>query len=426
VAGELRQELLARIEGTLRPETAAELRLHAQQWRRIRENQYVNTRNGGTPLRVALHPPRTDRANPVGRVWVQRLASVEIDGDEEQVWLGGEIPSFVERVSPEAGALTEDEDVAAIALFSPWGRVLFASDTHTWHEPGGPEDDFRHAVRLQLAAGDDALDGWRVEAVAAPPSGIPGSAALLAAAVLITTLALAWGAFALRRAAAEYAQLAEARRTFLDHVAHEIRTPASALLALSEELRSGHVTTARQREYHDHLMAESRRLARLVEDTLDLTRLEAGRLAMRREPADLCALVREAIDSEVALQLPDIPLTVEADAGALRRCVRNLVENAVRHGAGGRAPEVRLTASDGVAKLSVRDHGPGIAPEHRERVFERFYRVPSPTHEVKGVGLGLALCRTVARAHGGDIVLQSPPGGGATFVLSIPLSGDAA
>jgi signal transduction histidine kinase len=195
--------------------------------------------------------------------------------------------------------------------------------------------------------------------------------------------------------------------------------------ALSEELASGRVASEREPLYHSHMLRESRRLSGLVEDTLDFARLEAGRLAFRMEPADLRRVVREAIEGSdgagrVVARLPDDPVVGNVDAAALRRAVRNLVDNAVRHGGGDAPVRVELSATNGHASIAVIDRGRGIAPEHQPRLFERFFRVPSATHETKGVGLGLALCREVARAHGGDVDVESRVGAGSTFTLRLP------
>src|SRR6185295_7844485 len=110
--------------------------------------------------------------------------------------------------------------------------------------------------------------------------------------------------------------------------------------------------------------------------------------------------------------VPDDAVVRDVDAKALRRAVKNLVENAVRHGGGDAPVTVALESTNGSTRISVTDVGRGIAAEHLPRLFERFYRVPSKTHETKGVGLGLALCREVARAHGGDIDVESRFGKG--------------
>jgi signal transduction histidine kinase len=314
--------------------------------------------------------------------------------------------------------------VLAVRLIGPGGVPLLER---------GEEDDVPGAVRevVALAA---PLDGLHVEAISLAPTGLSGLVIALAAAALFTTLALVAGAVSLQRAAEAHARLAEDRKRFLDHVAHEIRTPATALLTLSEELASGQVKAEREPLYRKHLVTEARRLAELVDDTLDLTRLEAGRLAFRREPSDLVAVAKQALVAarargrgrpggppEFRATLPKAPVSASLDRTAVARTIRNLLDNAWQHGGGDGRVELELTCAGGVARIVVHDHGRGIAAEHLPHLFKRFYRVPGATHEGKGVGLGLSLCREVARAHGGDVAVASTPGSGTTFTLTLPL-----
>lgn len=359
-------------------------------------------------------PPAAEVADGHIRVWTD----VHIDGS--RVLLGGDVPLFASgwsRVVQEASALAREPGVQSVRLVSVEGAEMFAAR-------GSAVARDLAVDTVPLAA---PLSAWRAEAVVAPESGVPATAWMLAGALVLTTGALLAGTLALRRAAERSARLAEERQTFLDHVAHELRTPAAAIQALTEELAAGHVAPERESLYREHLRRESRRLSNLVEDTLDLTRLDAGRLAFKMEPADLRDVVRRAIEESrdagrVVATLPETAVVRPVDEGTLRRAVKNLVENAVRHG-GGEAPvTVALEASSGQASIVVTDRGRGIAAEHLPRLFERFYRVPSATHEVKGVGLGLALCREVARAHGGDVTVESHVGKGSTFTLRLPLA----
>jgi signal transduction histidine kinase len=354
------------------------------------------------------------------RVWTD----VEIDG--RRALLGGDIPVFgiAGRVALEAVALEREPGVQSVRIVSLEGSEFpTGAELITGRRAVGARDVVVEPVPLA-----EPLSAWRAEAVVAPESGVPATAWMLASALVLTTGALVAGMVALRRAAERSARLAEDRQTFLDHVAHELRTPAAAVQALTEELASGHVTKEREPKYREHLLRESRRLSALVEDTLNLTRLDAGRLAFKMEPADLRDVVRRAIEESgaagrVVATVPDAPVVRAVDEGTLRRAVKNLVENAVRHGGGDAPIRVALEASNGAASIAVTDTGRGIAAEHLPRLFERFYRVPSATHEVKGVGLGLALCREVARAHGGDVTVESRVGNGSTFTLRIPLGG---
>ena len=369
-------------------------------------------RGGSAPPTATLvaGPP----GNPTLTVWT----TATVDG--QPTLLGGDVPpgAFEERVARESHVLRTEGRARDLILVPPEGEPLFAGFGDWQHA---------NAVVVETVPLAEPLSYWRAEAVVARDTGVPPTAWLLGAAVLVTTAALVAGLLALRRSAERSARLAEDRQTFLDHVAHELRTPAAAVQALTEELASGHVTKEREPQYREHLLRESRRLSALVEDTLDLTRLDAGRLAFRMEPADLRDVVRRAVEESdgagrVTASLPDAPVVRAVDEGTLRRAVRNLVENALRHGGSDAPVSVTLEARDGAASVTVADQGRGIAPEHQARLFERFYRVPSATHEVKGVGLGLALCREVARAHGGDVTVASEVGKGATFTLRIPLA----
>jgi signal transduction histidine kinase len=346
---------------------------------------------------------------------VQRRVVLADSGSQVVAFVGGAIPLATVK------ARLVDENVAAaegasahVVLRSPDGTLAFHHG-----------DDAGTGILEEVILGGVA-EGWRLEARVAAPTGLPTSAWLLAGALVLSTAMLGLGSLALTRAAAHHARLAEERRNFLDHVAHEVRTPASAMLALSEELERGHVAPERHATYHEHLVREARRLADLVEETLDLTRLESGRLVAQREPADLRDVVRAAVEAarvdakQLTIALPGEPVPVDVDVAALRRAVRNLVDNALKHGACDDPVDVRLVVTDGRAILTVRDHGKGIPAEHVERVFERFHRVPSATHEVKGVGLGLALVREVAEAHGGKVSAENAEGGGARFTFSLP------
>lgn len=286
------------------------------------------------------------------------------------------------------------------------------------------EERSRDAVTVTL---DGALGGWRIDAVPVPADGIPPLAWMLGLATVVTTTALVVGVLALRRTALEQIQLAEDRRRFLDHVAHEVRTPATSLLALSDELVAGHVSPERRATYDALLQSEAQRLSDLVEETLDLSRLESGRLRFERREADVAALIRQAAERSldpasigVEVELPDAPVAAQVDARAIVRTVRNLIENALSHSGTDQPVEVSLAESGADVVVRVTDRGGGIAPEHVERVFERFYRVPSETHEGKGVGLGLVLCREVAHAHGGTLTCESEVGRGTTFTLTLP------
>ena len=169
------------------------------------------------------------------------------------------------------------------------------------------------------------------------------------------------------------------------------------------------------------------RLQRLTNELLDVTRIEHGRLDLAPVPVELGALAREAAE-ELRLELAaaGCPLQIDADqpvAGVwdpsrLQQVITNLLSNALKFGAG-RPIEIRVTAAGEVAKLSVRDHGFGVEPGRQAFIFDRFERAV-PTKHYGGLGLGLYIARRIAQAHGGDLGVESEPGHGATFTLTIP------
>jgi two-component system, OmpR family, sensor histidine kinase MtrB len=229
-------------------------------------------------------------------------------------------------------------------------------------------------------------------------------------------------AAALERSVGDLRALEASHRRFVADVSHELRTPLTALTTAADVLdahRDG-LDDAGSRAA-TLLVRESRRLATLVEDLMEISRLDAGAAPMAWEPVDVAALVRAAVASrgwQVELRAGADGVTTLADPRRLDAIVANLVGNALEHG----RPPVRvvLTASADEVVLVVNDAGDGIPPDHLPRVFDRFYKADPARPGGRGSGLGLAIARENARLHGGDLNVASPPGAGATFTLRIP------
>ncbi|MDX6623162.1 MAG: two-component system, OmpR family, sensor histidine kinase KdpD [Solirubrobacterales bacterium] len=216
----------------------------------------------------------------------------------------------------------------------------------------------------------------------------------------------------------------ELKTALLRSVSHDLRTPLTSIIAAGAALDSPSASAAERHELSQAVITEGQRLSRLVENLLDVSRLESGNAAPRREPVDLAGVLeaaRSAVGAgpeEVRLALdPELP-ALEADAAQLERAFANLLENGVRHGEG-RPVLVRSRSIGGRLVVRVVDQGPGIPEPERARLFEPFYRREDGSGG--GAGLGLAISRGFVEANGGELAVESVPGQGSTFVVSFPL-----
>jgi signal transduction histidine kinase len=237
-----------------------------------------------------------------------------------------------------------------------------------------------------------------------------------------------------RRRVEELARLSALRADFVSLVSHELRSPMAAVIGASRTLQERWQSlTAEQRASFLALIAdETTRLADLVADVLDTSRLEAGTFSYRFENVDLAGLVGDAVASAMLAQ-QDVAVvaavtgklpTIRGDRARLRQVVGNLIDNAVKYSPEDGEVEVRAFAADGGVRVSVRDAGPGIPREHQAQIFEKFGRLEIPGSSKPGTGLGLFIARSIAEAHGGTLDVSSLPREGATFVLTLPFGGE--
>jgi signal transduction histidine kinase len=233
-----------------------------------------------------------------------------------------------------------------------------------------------------------------------------------------------------RRRVEELARLSALRADFVSLVSHELRSPMAAVIGAARTLQDRwRMLAVSQRESFLALIAdETDRLAALVADVLDTSRLEAGTFSYRFEDVDLARLVNDAVES-AALTQQDVKViaavngslpVIRADRVRLRQVLGNLIENAVKYSPEGGEVEVSALATDGGVRIAVSDAGPGIAREQQSRIFEKFGRVDVPGSSKPGTGLGLFIARSIAEAHGGTLEVSSIPREGATFVLTLP------
>ncbi len=227
-------------------------------------------------------------------------------------------------------------------------------------------------------------------------------------------------------------ELDRAKSEFLSVVSHELRTPLTALQGFSELLLTRNVPAERSTRFLTHLHNEARRLSRIVEELLDLSRIEAGQpQPLRHEEVDLNDLVEENVELLAAEHLrhrfrwePRRGLRVPGDRDALDRVLKNLLSNAVKYSPGG--GEVRISGGPvagrpGLVELVVEDEGVGIAAADLPRVFDKYVRIPNAeTAGARGLGLGLSLVQALVEAHGGTIEVESTPGKGSRFRVLLP------
>jgi len=219
----------------------------------------------------------------------------------------------------------------------------------------------------------------------------------------------------------------ELKTALLRAVSHDLRTPLTSIIAAGTALDSPTLTEEERHELSAAVVEEGQRLSRLVENLIDVSRLESGNAEPRREPVDLIGVLeaaRESLgDGSAAVRLgidEEIPVPV-ADPVQLERAFANLLANALHHG-GGRPVLVRSREVGGRLVVRVVDQGPGVPEQERERIFEPFYRLEGSA----GSGLGLSIAKGFVEANGGEIAVESVPGQGSTFVVTFPLAGEPA
>ncbi len=306
------------------------------------------------------------------------------------------------------------------------GELVYGFDFATLADAAVVEMPFLETVsrwRLRVAQRDpDALGGGDSRLVLDLVS--IGSALVV---ILVGLAVLLMGLYRERRAN-------ELKSEFISNVSHELKTPLSIISMFGEMLALGRTKSAEQAtEYAEIIWRESMRLARLIDNVLDFAKIERGVDAYEFAMGDLGEVVSRAVElslrrvhaagMEISIEeIADIP-ELSIDANALTLAVLNLIDNAVKYAADGKRIEVRLCRGERGIELKIRDFGPGIDSEEQGRIFERFYRARAVRLKpIRGSGIGLALVRHIAEAHGGDIEVDSSVKTGAAFRLWIPAS----
>jgi signal transduction histidine kinase len=381
-----------------------------------REEQQLSA---GLATTVAEVLPAPDRSRAELQASLERLAprfgldaAVFSASGERLAWVGAPLP-LPHRDGLRAHLVHARGRGLSLVLRLPDGRLLVAAPPHP---------DLRHlgtvAVTLGLLAVAVAVGAWplvgrltrRIERLRLRVEDL-GRGDLAVRAPVEGRDEVADLARSFNRAADRIQQLVESQRRQLAFASHELRSPL-ARLRLSLEMLAGD-PDLKARAARD--VAE---LDGLIDELLEASRLEARPALERRDEVDVLALAAEEA-ARAGVEVEGAAVVLRGDARLLRRLVRNLLENARRHGGG--AITVRVEPRPAGARLSVEDRGPGVAPDERERVFEPFYRPRGTAETGTGYGLGLALVRQIARAHGGDARCLAREGGGT--IVEVDLAG---
>jgi two-component system, OmpR family, phosphate regulon sensor histidine kinase PhoR len=273
----------------------------------------------------------------------------------------------------------------------------------------------RGPVRRELSLGGDR----RVLAVQAASFSIGGSK----------------GAVAVFHDMTEVRRLETVRRDFVANASHEIKTPLTAIRGFAETLLARELQPEENRKYLGIILSHSERLSRLVEDLLELSRLESGATKLEPAPLDVAAVATRLCEElaprirergfDVSVQGAGRPRAF-ADRRAVEQILQNLLDNALKYADSGKRIDVRVSHDGGAVRVDVADRGPGISDADRARIFERFYRVDrGRSREQGGTGLGLAIVKHLVQASGGEISVESTPGVGSTFSFTLPAADPA-
>jgi signal transduction histidine kinase len=312
------------------------------------------------------------------------------------------------------------------ALLDPHARPVYARE-----RLGG-------ATILASAKLREGLPDWQV-ALYQPPGFSPHGAVrrqimLFSAALCVLVVVILAGTVTTYRLMRRESEVARLKADFVANVSHDLKTPLSVIRMFGETLEMGRVTDeATREEYYRIITRESERLSRLINNVLDFSRIEGGRRTYERAPTPVEPLVREAlepfayplqqggfkVDVDVAPDLPDVMV----DAAAVGQALTNLIDNAIKYSGTRKALRVAAVRAGDEVAVTVADEGIGIPVAEHARIFEKFYRVGrSDTQGRRGSGVGLALVRHVAEAHGGRVTVESRPGEGSRFTMLLPVA----
>ena len=280
---------------------------------------------------------------------------------------------------------------------------------------------------------------WRLNVTMTAASGLATAVArrhvLEMVMVGLSGLVVIAGSIVILVAAARERKLSNLKSDFVANVSHELKTPLSLVRMFGELLQSGRVDSdEKRRQYLQIIVSESERLAALIENVLDFAKVERGKAAYEFVESNIVDVVARAVEAcRVRAEREDVELeftcdvatiSLEIDERSIEIAVINLVDNAVKYAAGGKRVKVQLNVEGSHVEIRVTDWGPGIGADEKRRVFERFVRGRSTRNQrIRGSGIGLALVKHIAEAHGGSAWVEDAEGRGSCFIISLRKEG---
>ncbi len=403
------------------------------EWQDVRQQAPAPQAPAGPPARAAGDVGRVPAVPPA------QQSMEEVDYTAMAWHVTGDTIVLHRVVSHQGTAVVQGVVLDRAHVFETWVPAVAARQALTTEAPAvvAAGDERACAARRpasRIVTGIDLC--FPPEPLAAATASLDRDLRVQAALLAGLLAAVLLGAFAVHRASVRAEELSRQKSAFVSAVSHELRTPLTTLRMHAEMLQDGLVSDERRDRVYEELVGESARLARLVDNVLELSRLEEGRRPLNLRDGALGVYVQDVAEGqrrflsakgfELRVTAPPYPVPVRYDAQAVEQILVNLLDNAAKYAAGSEPPlvEVEVRTEEDRAVLSVLDRGPGIPESERERVFERFHRVERPeTEHTPGTGIGLALVRDLARAMGGDVEVRAREGGGAEVRVWLPLGG---
>lgn len=411
---------LARVTGILEEMLNADTRAHV---RLSGEVHFYAGEHAGEPYQFAALPLRDSQGLCLG-VGGFFLNQDYVRGSLVEKTLETTIHAAEGRFAPDFGK------VLTLVVLDESGDLVYAH-----HHAGNGKEPAKTTRFLARSDLGDVLTGWTIGLTYAKASGFASMRRLFSLHVTLLVFALGLvvlGTAFTMRFALRQMELVRLKSHFVSNITHELKTPLAAIRLYTETLQQGrfHDRTEGDR-FLGIIHKECVRLTQLINNVLDFARIEDGRRRYAFAPAAVGEVVREIVEA-YAFQLRDKGFEVELDIApelpeamvdrdALGQAVLNLLDNAVKYSNDDRRIEVRVAVDGGDLRISVLDRGVGIAETEQDKIFAAFYRVEKGLeHSVKGSGLGLAVVKHIAEAHGGHIEVTSRPGAGSEFTLWIP------